>query len=63
MRLGQGLEGKGAVMIPHSRYFVMLIPHPALVFIAFADRAFCFQNTYRLFKKTNFATEANKCKI
>ena len=59
---GSGREG-GRVMIPHSRYFFTLVPHPALVFIAFADPVFCFQKTYRRFDKTNFATKANKCKI
>lgn len=59
---GSAREGGG-----HDPAFSLLFnvnpTYPALVFIAFADPAFCFQKTYRLFKKTNFATEANKCKI
>ena len=58
---GSGREGGG-----HDPAFSLLFnvnPTPRTCFIAFADPAFCFQKTYRLFKKTNFATKANKCKI
>ena len=55
---GSGREGGG-----HDPAFSLLFnvnPTPRTCFHRFRGSR---QKTYRLFKKTNFATKANKCKI
>ena len=59
-------------LIPYSRYFFTLIPHPTLVYVSslfpgalllFRILFFLFPNPRRTLKKTDFDAKANKCKI
>ena len=40
----QGLEGGwgGGILIPYSRYYLTLIPHPALLYVSSLFRILCF---------------------